>query len=70
VYKQRDLTFAKEQAAEELQRLSKHEAIVAKSRDQGISVRSDNELLTRLYDRNRRMIDRVKRIEAALDSKS
>jgi hypothetical protein len=31
---------------------------------------ADNELLMRLYDRKRRIIDRVIRIEAALDVKS
>lgn len=69
LYKKRDLTFAKEKAAEELERLSTQEAIVNNSSAQGISVKPDNELLIHLYDLNRRMIDRVKRIEAALDAK-
>ncbi|MDF0694920.1 hypothetical protein PYR71_00035 [Rhizobium sp. MC63] len=50
--------------------LCRQETIVRRSHDNGKSVDADNELLVRLYDRKRRIIDRVIRIEAALDAKS
>lgn len=69
-YHLRDLTFVKKTAARVHDRLSKQETIAKRFRNIGKSVYLDNELLTRLYDRNRRIIERVKRIEAALDAKS
>ncbi|MBB4577474.1 hypothetical protein PYR71_07715 [Rhizobium sp. MC63] len=69
-YHLRDLTFAKKTAARAHDRLSRQEMIGKRSRNIGKSVYLDNELLMRLYDRNRRIIERVKRIEAALDAKS
>jgi hypothetical protein len=50
--------------------LTKQKVIVAKSRGNGKPVDLDKELLLRLYDLKRRTIDRLKRIEAALDAKS
>lgn len=69
-YHLRDLLFARGKAVKVGELLCRQETIVRRSHDNGKSVDADNELLMRLYDRKRRIIDRVMRIEAALDVKS
>ena len=69
-YQLKDLRFVKGKAAKVDDRLTKQEAIIARSRHNGTTVDLDIELLARLYDIKRRVIDRLRAIEAALDAKS
>jgi len=69
-YRPKDLKLARRHVVKTANRIAKQEIVIKKLSLKGSPAGSARELLGRLYDHQRRQLDRLKLIEAMVDGKA